>query len=472
MGDLDRPNDAVAALESAIRILDELASQYPAKLHYMVEAANARRQLAESLQDIGKATQAETELRKGIQSLEQAAAQHPEHEGYRFDLALSCDLLGSTLNALGRKEAEAQYRRSLQIFQQLASDDPSASGYRLNVSRVQSNLGNFLEDAGYTEEPEKLFREAVETLKTLVAESPADANLRYQLSDRYWSLGRFLRFRLAKPNEGITQLQLAIEVLDSLVKDFPSIPTYRSDLASAAVDLGQILTMQGRFDQANLQLMKSKSINEQLVHEFPDVNMYKRGLSGTYRFLGELYRAQGQWSESLEWFDKAIAIIKPITERQGTKSWGQEGLTYCLSSRAAVLEQLGKDTPADWQAVRESIPADGPPIKQILRSILLLRAGQVSESVEEITLLIKAAEDKSVSPPWTFVEWFDAACFFSIASQKSPDRKEEYAVRSLELLTRAVKGGFVDVEHLQRDSDLEPIRERAEFKQLIETIKK
>ncbi len=164
-GDLDRPNDAVAALESAIRILDELASQYPAKLHYMVEAANARRQLAESLQDIGKATQAETELRKGIQSLEQAAAQHPEHEGYRFDLALSCDLLGSTLNALGRKEAEAQYRRSLQIFQQLASDDPSASGYRLNVSRVQSNLGNFLEDAGYTEEPEKLFREAVETLR-------------------------------------------------------------------------------------------------------------------------------------------------------------------------------------------------------------------------------------------------------------------------------------------------------------------
>ncbi len=137
-----------------------------------------------------------------------------------------------------------------------------------------------------------------------------------------------------------------------------------------------------------------------------------------------------------------------------------------------MLEQLGKDTPADWQAVRESIPADGPPIKQILRSILLLRAGQVSESVDEITLLIKAAEDKSVSPPWTFVEWFDAACFFSIASQKSPDRKEEYAVRSLELLTRAVKGGFVDVEHLQRDSDLEPIRERAEFKQLIETIKK
>ncbi len=51
-------------------------------------------------------------------------------------------------------------------------------------------------------------------------------------------------------------------------------------------------------------------------------------------------------------------------------------------------------------------------------------------------------------------------------------QKRRVCVRSLELLTRAVKGGFVDVEHLQRDSDLEPIRERAEFKQLIETIKK
>ena len=471
-GDLNHPSDAVAALENAIRILDELASQHPAKLHYRVEAAIARRLLATSLRELGKNAQAEAESRKGVQLLEQVVAQHPEHEGYRFDLGLSCDALGATLNALGRKEAEDEYRRSLRIFQQLASDYPDASRYRRQVSRLQSNLGNLLEYAGYTEEPEKLFRDAVAISETLVSEFPADADYRYQLADRYWSLGRFLRFRLAKPNEGIGQLQLAIEILNKLANDFPSVPVYRSDLADASTDLSQILTMQGRFDQAHLQLMKSKSIYEQLVNYFPDVHGYKRGLCNAHCLLGELYKAQGQWEESLEWFDKAVATIKPVVDRQGAGSSGHAGLTSSLSGRASVLSKLGKDTPADWEAIRESMPQEGPVYRKIQRSIILLRSGKVSEAVDEITLLMNAAEDKSVSQPWTFVEWFDAACFFSIASEKSSDKKEEYAARSLELLTRAVKAGFIDVEHLQRDSDLEPIRERAEFKQLLETIKK
>jgi len=48
---------------------------------------------------------------------------------------------------------------------------------------------------------------------------------------------------------------------------------------------------------------------------------------------------------------------------------------------------------------------------------------------------------------------------------------EKYSARAVALLRHAVKAGYKDVEHLEKDSDLDPLRARSDFQQLLRETK-
>ena len=51
-------------------------------------------------------------------------------------------------------------------------------------------------------------------------------------------------------------------------------------------------------------------------------------------------------------------------------------------------------------------------------------------------------------------------------------RREKYGDRAIELLRRAVRGGFLNLEVLQSDTDLDAIRGRADFQDLVKEVEK
>jgi serine/threonine protein kinase/formylglycine-generating enzyme required for sulfatase activity len=66
---------------------------------------------------------------------------------------------------------------------------------------------------------------------------------------------------------------------------------------------------------------------------------------------------------------------------------------------------------------------------------------------------------------------YDAACAYALASAavapKRPNSAKAYAGRAVALLRQAIADGYSDFEHLQSDSDLEAVRSRAEFRDLL-----
>jgi hypothetical protein len=47
------------------------------------------------------------------------------------------------------------------------------------------------------------------------------------------------------------------------------------------------------------------------------------------------------------------------------------------------------------------------------------------------------------------------------------DKKREYCDRALALLHRAVQAGYLDAAHMKQDTDLDPLRDRGDFKKLL-----
>ena len=67
---------------------------------------------------------------------------------------------------------------------------------------------------------------------------------------------------------------------------------------------------------------------------------------------------------------------------------------------------------------------------------------------------------------------YDAACGYAlcIPLTDTPERKERYAVRAMDLLKQAVAKGYKDVAHLKSDTDLDALRQRDDFKLLLKEL--
>ncbi len=119
----------------------------------------------------------------------------------------------------------------------------------------------------------------------------------------------------------------------------------------------------------------------------------------------------------------------------------------------------------DWDKAIELSPKQEQPSYRGRRAISLLQAGKVVEAVTEVDELTKVAG-------WTAGQWYDFACVYAVASGKIADKKQEYADRAMEMLHKAVKAGYKDAGHMKKDTDLDPLRGRADFKKLVADLEK
>ena len=60
----------------------------------------------------------------------------------------------------------------------------------------------------------------------------------------------------------------------------------------------------------------------------------------------------------------------------------------------------------------------------------------------------------------------------AVAGGKIADKKQQYADRAMELLRKAVKAGYKDAAHMKKDTDLDALRGREDFKKLLAELDK
>jgi tetratricopeptide (TPR) repeat protein len=207
------------------------------------------------------------------------------------------------------------------------------------------------------------------------------------------------------------------------------------------------------------------AILEKLVAEFPAVPQYRVDLGGGYCNFGILVRNSGQPGESLEWLEKAIRTLTAVYEQDRRSVAAREFLRNSHWGRAMAYDRLRKFTEEikDWDRAIELSPIAEQPGLRATRAATRLQAGQVAEAVAEVDELMKIAPGDAGS-------WYNFACFYAIASGKSADKKQEYADRAMELLQKSVKAGWSDAAHMAKDTDLDAVRGRADFKKLVDEL--
>jgi eukaryotic-like serine/threonine-protein kinase len=467
---LGRKHEAVAEFEAALDTYKKLTVQFPAMGLNQSNMAGAHYNLAVLLYSLGKPEDAQAEWRAARDLFERLIEQFPGVASYKSDLAATRNGVGGLYQSLGKfHEAQVEWETARDLQAKLVAQFPDNPEYQKELARTHNNLGVLFGGVGGIGEPDKAraeYEAARDIQKSLVDKFPKVPEYALELSRACVNLG-ILAAQLGKPEEARREFRAGLDILKKLVDQFPAVPDYRRELGHGHSNLGFLLAGLGKGEEARTEYQAVLDIRERLVKDFPQLPSYQVELGACQSNFGVMLRAEGKPAESLKWFDLAIQTLEPIYKNQPRDVTVIRFLFNSHFERAQAYDQLRKSAEAakDWdRAIELSPPAERPGLRAS-RATSRLQAGMVAEAVAEVTELTK-------SEKWNAAEWYDFACFYAVASGKIADKKQEYADRAMELLQQAVKAGYKDAAHMTKDTDLDPLRGREDFKKLMAELEK
>jgi eukaryotic-like serine/threonine-protein kinase len=290
----------------------------------------------------------------------------------------------------------------------LPADDPHI------VSSI-NNVASAYFMRGRPEEALKLFQEALRLRQAhLGKEHPDTLESMHNLSECYLSLGRYAE-----------ALELGKETLalgkETLGPDHPDTLSTMMCVANCYTALGQIA------EAAKLHEETLARRQKKLGRDHPETLNSMHNLACA-RYL------MGQRAEGLKLYEEAIALRKA---------------------------KFGANHPATVTCIMEM-------------SALRFRDSQKTGNAEDCRKIVASCEDlRTTDPNWLY----NLACYRAVtaalqhADHKTP-RSQELAKadadRAMDWLKKAVAAGYKDVAKIKTDKDLDTLRERSDFRQLLE----
>jgi tetratricopeptide (TPR) repeat protein len=355
--------------------------------------------------------------------------------------------------------------------------------YRQDLAGSHVNLGVLLAGLGKRAEAERHYRRALDFQEKLVAGAPAVPQYRQDLAGSHVNLGICWPARgNGRRRSGSTAKPWPFR------RSWPPTPPPCPRTAGIWIwagshnSLGLLLEGQGKRAEAEQEYGQAVALLEKLAAAFPAVVQYRIDLGGITCNVGYLVGDSGRPGESLEWFAKAIRTLTAVYEQDRQSVLAKQMIRNSHAGRARAYHRLQKfaDAVRDWNRAIELSPKAeqlwlgvrpielSPKAEQlglgVRRAATRVQAVRAAKTVAEVAELAKL-------PGWDAGQWYQFARMYAVASGKSADKQQEYADRALELLQRAVKAGYTDA-HMRQDTDLDPLRMRADFQELIAGLEK
>jgi non-specific serine/threonine protein kinase/serine/threonine-protein kinase len=437
--DQGKSEDARQLLQDTLKVLTATLGAD----HY--DTLNCKHNLATAFMNLGKYTEARPLFQEIIAA--RLAHQGPHH---RDTLAGKTNLARVNEKLGEYAEAETLLREVVQVSTAaLGSNHPDT----LNSLRLLAVL--LARDPAKRAEALAVFQAERTQLEKLAAEFPTLPRYPQQLAGNYQQTAKLLLNDPGQRDEALAAFRAELALRRKLLADSTDVVAW-SALAKSHAELGILLRSWGKWPEALEASQAALTLYEKLAAENPPEPLLGRALAGCYCNLGSVLSDSGKSAESLDWFARALGRLdsqQDATARLFRRNthWG----------RASALDRLHRHAEGlpDWdQAVELSEPKQRPALRAS-RAEARLRAGQVDGAVAEVAELTKLK--------WNHAGLYNFACIYAVASAKDQARQDEYARRAMDLLRQAVQAGYQDVAHLQQDTDLDPLRPRDDFQELL-----
>jgi tetratricopeptide (TPR) repeat protein/tRNA A-37 threonylcarbamoyl transferase component Bud32 len=485
--DIGSKEQAISACRSAIQIFQRLAGEYPTVTEHQWGLAASYNNVGILYKATGRPHEALAAYQQAIELFGRLSRGNPTVTEYQSGLASSYGNVGGLCQELGKPdEALAAYQEAVEIGQRLAREHPTATAFQGNLARSYCGQALFYAQMGKPEEALAAYRSAMEIEQRLVRENPAVTEYRSDLALSYNNVAN-VHGQIGKPELELADRQKALEIQQRLARENPAVAEYRSNLGQSYYNIANCHRETGKPDEALAAYRSSIEIFERLNRENPTVTEYRSRLARSYNNLGVLHEEAGDFDEALAAYQKAVEIRQRLAQENPTVTEYQSGLAGSCCNIGNLHRQAGKPEEARRayrtaiQVCQRSLEMDKAGRQGYFHIELLLslaRAGDHTSAVSEARSLEKSARQDGLQL-YNLARVYclaagAAASDESLDKQEKEKLSEEYALEAIRLLKSAHGAAYfryaARVTQMIKDPDLSPLRERGDFRQLLEQI--
>jgi tetratricopeptide (TPR) repeat protein len=288
-------------------------------------------------------------------------------------------------------------------------------------------------------------------------------------------------------------LERAVAIHERLLRMRADDRECRFRLAVTLNHLGLVyLRGQGRVAEGVAGLERAVAICKQLMVEAPEVPDYPNQLARTLTSLGQEGNLNGDLAKSVVVNAEAVALLEKLVAAHPRVADYQLRLTLALANLAIGQTNLRQPERARGPAARAVAVAEGlvkahPNVPEYQRELAYARVnygvalGQLGQHTEAASLVEAAVVTTGLGGAL-----YNGACAYAYCSTTvgrdtkllaaERDRLAvKYCDRAMELLKEAEKSGIFKsaqaVSAFQTDHDLDPLRQREDFKQLLAHVR-
>jgi tetratricopeptide (TPR) repeat protein/tRNA A-37 threonylcarbamoyl transferase component Bud32 len=360
------------------------------------------------------------------------------------------DLLSGTYARVGnlhaaagaRGEALIAFRRALAIREALVAADPSDHHQRAGLARIHRWIGTALRASGRLDEATRSLERAVAIDEAVVRDHPSVGQYQEDLGWCLQELGVALAAR-GRPAEAVGTQQRALAVREARARVDPLGPRPRADLAWSHHGLAMALDAARRPAEALRHVGRAVEIYEGLVRDHPEDALSRFRLGTTLGTQGLIQRRAGD-PGSRSSIERSLAIHEALDREDPTN----------LANRIALVDRT--------LHLAAEQPSTGRPAEALAR-------------LRDVERVIGQAPDVN---PTTL---YNLACAYALCStaargrDRGPAPAEAGGVswcadRAMAVLKRAVAAGYSDAPLMRRDVDLDPLRPRRDFQELLRDL--
>lgn len=412
------------------------AQQRPEIQKYLAQSTY---QLGTLLSEVQKHTEAIDVLTACKKQFHDLFELDPKNVYAEYMISSAANDLGLAYWSVGKnREAEVEFQQSIDLRAKLAKAYPNDPSYAGDLAGTVNNLGLIYGDEGKFSQAESQYLMAIKIITIILQKDKQSILFRAYLGKIHQNLAE-VRSTLKKPEAG-TSFLASIDVRRSLYADYPAVPEYGHALADCHNDYGLYLKNLAKPAEALVQYRAAKATWLKLAADFPGDPRYPNGIAGAMVNMAFASIANLDAGAAKPFLEDALPYHRTALKAQPDNSQFRSYYWQNRSAMAAVL--ISKKDYAAAAALAEDIAAYGSEAKYgSLNAAKLL--GECSEL---------ASED-----------------------ERKPEAERKrlanlYADNAMKQLQNAVKAGYNDAKSLRKAIELKALRDRPDFRILIEKL--
>ncbi len=423
-----------ALLDSALKRIDGVAGIYEKSTSKEATTAAALMELGKIYRQLGQTQKAFKSYQKCLEITKERVKIKNYSDPSRQNLANTYFELAFCSEELNRDmKATLSYNQDgLKLYEDI-DRKPKLDDFPLDRKVVRAGLAEAYTRVGVTQyrmgeltAALANYRKAYNLRHELADELKDNPRIRQDLSYSMMALAE-TNFRLGDRTVADDFYRQALEQREAMAKLKPSDLTSLKELGDVYYMIGEFKLRCGDLAAARRNLESSRDRRKELVDKESRNVLFRRDLSMTLYRLGNLADLEKNADESRRHYDESLKI----------------------------REDLAKIS-------------EGNDRRQTELMLALARAGQTARALE-------LADRFSVGPNVDREQRiFLASCYAQVARATPPQKTEQIQtalVKAVGAVRTAVKEGFRDRVYLETEPDLEPIRNRDDFKQIVGEIR-